>query len=70
MGSFAPVSSEEPPIAFGPAQGALLFDFMRWREKGGPKGGAQLLAHAKGWWCFSAFGFLLSPKTKRELCAV
>lgn len=59
-------------IAVQPAPGALLVDFMRWRELGGPRGPPRVktLADDGGRWCFASFPFLVSPETKRELCAV
>lgn len=59
-------------IAVQPAPGALLVDFMRWRELGGPRGPPRVktVAADGGRWCFASFPFLVSPETKRELCAV
>lgn len=51
-------------VAAGP--GALLKDFMRWRDSGAPTGQES----RPSCWHFSSFMFLCSAETKRELCAV
>ncbi|KAJ8598621.1 hypothetical protein CTAYLR_003046 [Chrysophaeum taylorii] len=66
-------SSPGAAIGIAPSAGALLIDFMRWRDSGAPRGGRDKKKEDKSsptWWCFASFPFLLAPETKRELCAV